>query len=134
MLFRPIGAVGYVFIVLAMLTKIYKWTDSLLVAGLLAFAGLICFGLAENGFGKRHWLVKYTDYAPLVVFGFAFALQMSQQSSSAALVPALCIIPFSALSAYVSNLLARKKKYRTLRRIEEMLPDPPGPDDANRRY
>lgn len=123
MLYRPFGLAGYVLIVTAMLIKSFGISSSLYLIGAIAFAGLICFGIEENRFGRRHWMVKYIDYAPLVLFGFIYAVQMRDQMPS--FWYALIIIPLSALSGWEANRLARKEKYRTMRRIEEMLPKQP---------
>lgn len=130
MLYRPFGIAGYLLIVAAMLIKSLGISSSLYLIGAIAFAGLICFGIEENRFGKRHWLVKYIDYAPLVLFGFLYAVQMRDHMPS--IWYAMVIIPFSALSGWEANRMARKEKYRTMRRIEEMLPKQP--DEHKHKY
>lgn len=131
MLLKPLGMVGFLFIVGAMIAKSLGWTSDVKVIGAIAFVGLICFGIVESKLGRRHWMVKYIDYAPLVVFGFLFAVQM--RDSQPSLWYSLVIIPFSALSGWEANRLARTEKYRTMRRIEEMLPKQPQ-DEANKHH
>ncbi|MGZ9583881.1 permease [Paenibacillus marinisediminis] len=123
MLYKPFGIAGFILIVGTMAMRSLDVTHNLTILGIIALAGLFCFGIAENQFGKRHWLVKYIDYAPLVVFGFLFAVQMRDHMTS--IWYAAAIIPLSALSGWEANRMARKEKYRTMKRIEEMLPKQP---------
>ena len=126
MIFKLFGIVGYILIVITMSLKSLNVISSVPILAAIALAGFFCLGIAENQMGKRHWLVKYIDYAPLLVFGFLFAVQFREGMPS--IWYAIAIIPLSLLSGWAASRIARKAKYRTLKRIEDMLPNPPKED------
>lgn len=126
MILKVPGAIGYALILAAMLLRSYRVLDSVLILGIIALAGLIGIGIAENKSGVRHWVVRYTDYAPLAILGFIYGVQINNNLPSA--LTAICIIPASVISALAAAKLAKTKKYRTHRRLEDTLPDPPKED------
>ncbi|WP_051217158.1 hypothetical protein [Paenibacillus assamensis] len=123
MLYRTFGAIGYVLVVAGMLTLALDWT-SFTLSCIIAIAGLVSLGIEENRAGKRHWLVKYVDYAPLFILGLIYIVVREQQNLAVWLLSA--IIPLSAISGWYANRLARKPRFRSLRKIEDLIPETPG--------
>ena len=126
MICKPFGIVGYILIVITLAMKSLNAVSNLPVLAAIALAGFFCLGIVENQMGKRHWLVKYIDYAPLVVIGFLFIVQFRESTPS--IWYAVAIIPLGLLSAWLASRIARKPRFRTLKRIEDMLPNPPKED------
>lgn len=122
MMFTPVGFAGYMIIGLALLSKTLGWiTNSFLFAALI-IAGFVCFGIVENRWGRRHWLVRYLDYTPLMVLVIAYVLAGSEVPQYVAIA---LLLPLGAASSYGAVRLARTKKYRTMPVIDEHKKEPP---------
>lgn len=116
MLFTGVGFVGYALITLALLMRALGWISGTFLFAAIIVAGFFCFGIVENRLGIRHRMVRYVDYAPLMVLVIAYVLY---EDNTVRYTTTALLLPLSLLSSWIAVAMAKTKRYRTRPKIDE---------------